>query len=213
MIGFIAKSIRRHHLSGIANRVQCGSRELLAVALRQRSKAGRVIAANSPCQDRKQENQGLGTSSNTTLSTYGASEDGLATDSYGNLYVVDSNNPRAFLQGYGVRGKLDLSTTAIYFGHVSKGQVSAAHDLTLTNPNPVPLSIGKVSVFTTSGESVNQFAQVADGCANTELAAGAQCTISVTFDPTRIGVMTGDVRIHDDARHSPQDVYLQGTGE
>jgi Protein of unknown function (DUF1573) len=102
---------------------------------------------------------------------------------------------------------------AIYFGHVLKDQVSATHDLVLTNPNTVPLSIDKVGVFTTSTAKVNQFAKVADGCAHTQLAAGAQCTISVTFDPKHRGKITGYIRLHDDARHRPQNVYLQGTGD
>lgn len=132
------------------------------------------------------------------------------------LKVFDNagNAPQVFhLKGYGVRGKLHRSTKAIYFGHILKDQVSPAHDLILTNPNTVPLKIGKVAVFTTSTAKVNQFAKVADGCANTQLAAGAQCTISVTFNPRHRGIITGDIRIHDDARHRPQNVYLQGTGE
>jgi NHL repeat len=40
-----------------------------------------------------QENKGLASSNNTTLSTYGATIDGLATP-YGDLYVTDFNNRR-----------------------------------------------------------------------------------------------------------------------
>jgi hypothetical protein len=132
---------------------------------------------------------------------------------YANLKVFDNagNAPQIFyLRGYGVRAKLELSTTAIYFGHVGKNQISATHSLTLTNPNPVALSVGKVAVLTSSDAPVSQF--VADGCAGMNLVAGAQCAITVTFNPTKIGVITGDIRIYDNARNSPQNVYLQGTG-
>ncbi len=131
------------------------------------------------------------------------------------LKVFDNahNRPQVFqLEGHGVRGRLQLSAGELFFGKVVKRQAGAPRTLTLTNPNPVALSIGRVAVFTTSGQLVNQFAKVSDTCADTQLAPAAQCTVTLTFDPTVVGVVTGDVRIHDDARHNPQNVYLQGTG-
>jgi hypothetical protein len=44
------------------------------------------------------------------------------------------------------------------------------------------------------------------------LAAKADCTISVTFDPTSKGAQTGTLSVTDDAPDSPQTVNLKGTG-
>jgi hypothetical protein len=45
------------------------------------------------------------------------------------------------------------------------------------------------------------------------VAANASCTLSVTFEPTAAGTITGAVTIADDAVGSPQSVALTGTGE
>jgi hypothetical protein len=46
----------------------------------------------------------------------------------------------------------------------------------------------------------------------TSLAAKAKCTISVTFDPTTTGSLTGQLMINDTAFGNPQTVSLTGTG-
>ncbi len=45
------------------------------------------------------------------------------------------------------------------------------------------------------------------------MAAGASCTISVTFTPTAIGVQTGSITLTDNAADSPETVSLSGTGK
>ena len=47
---------------------------------------------------------------------------------------------------------------------------------------------------------------------DTTLAAGASCTVNVTFTPTVTGVRTGTVSFSDNAPQSPQVVSLSGTG-
>jgi hypothetical protein len=44
------------------------------------------------------------------------------------------------------------------------------------------------------------------------LAAGASCTISVTFKPTKTGARSATLKITDNAAGSPQQVLLSGTG-
>src|SRR5207249_5592396 len=46
----------------------------------------------------------------------------------------------------------------------------------------------------------------------TTVAAGASCTVSVTFTPTGIGIRNGTLTFNDDAPTSPQKVALTGTG-
>jgi len=47
----------------------------------------------------------------------------------------------------------------------------------------------------------------------TSLAAGANCTISITFTPTATGAQTGSFSITDSDYQSPQNVSLSGTGD
>jgi phospholipase C len=54
------------------------------------------------------------------------------------------------------------------------------------------------------------FAQV-NNCPGT-LAAGAQCTITVSFTPSALGTRTGALKITDNADNSPQVVSLSGVG-
>jgi len=46
----------------------------------------------------------------------------------------------------------------------------------------------------------------------TQLSAGAQCTIEVTFTPTQQGKVKGTLYINDADLSSPQEVALTGTG-
>jgi hypothetical protein len=45
------------------------------------------------------------------------------------------------------------------------------------------------------------------------LAAGANCTVSVTFTPTTTGALAGSFSIADSDFESPQNVALTGTGD
>ena len=130
------------------------------------------------------------------------------------LKVFDDadNSPQVFeLQGNGVAGRLQRSATQLFFGKIVRNSVSVAKSVTLTNPNPVTLNIAKVGIVTTSLAAQDQFVPTGANCVG-PLGPGAQCIISVMFAPTGLGVITGEVRIHDDARNSPQVVSLQGTG-
>jgi hypothetical protein len=69
--------------------------------------------------------------------------------------------------------------------------------------NATPLNIAGIS---TSGD----FAKT-DTC-GTALAAGLQCTLSVTFVPTVPGSRSGSITLTDDASSAPQIVALSGTG-
>lgn len=117
------------------------------------------------------------------------------------------NRPQIFwLRGYGVRGRLKRSTKILYFGKVVRGGSGKAKTVTLTNPNTVPLNIRRIVARSEFGE----FSETND-CIGA-LGAGESCTVSVLFKPNTGGLLTGRLKIHDNARHSPQIVYLQGHG-
>jgi hypothetical protein len=96
-----------------------------------------------------------------------------------------------------------LSVPSISFGNQNVGTVSAGQDMTLSNTGTAELRITGIAADAPFAET-NQ-------CASS-LAAGATCTISVTFAPTAEGDFTGNLSITDNAKDSPQSVALSGTG-
>lgn len=96
-----------------------------------------------------------------------------------------------------------LAPTSLAFGSVAVGSTSAAQMVTLTNTGTAPLSIS--SIAASSG-----FAQT-NACGAT-LAAGASCTISVTFSPAAASAATGTLTVTDNAAGASQAVTLLGMG-
>ena len=124
------------------------------------------------------------------------------------LSVADnaSGSPQSVaLSGTGVSAApvAALSPSSLTFGSFPPGTTSAAQQVTLTNSGNAGLNISSI---TASGD----FAET-NNC-GTSLAAGANCTISVTFTPTAGGTRTGTLSVADDAAGSPQIVSLSGTG-
>jgi hypothetical protein len=91
--------------------------------------------------------------------------------------------------------------TSLTFGNQATGSTSAAQTVTLTNNGTAALTISGIA---TSGD----FAQT-NGC-SASLAAGASCSISITFTPTASGSRSGALTITDNAANSPQTVALTG---
>ncbi len=96
-----------------------------------------------------------------------------------------------------------LSPTSLTFGNQPTGLASAALTVTLSNTGTAALSI-------TSINATGAFAETSN--CGTSVAAGASCTINVTFTPSGTGVETGTLTIADNASGSPQAVTLSGTG-
>ena len=110
------------------------------------------------------------------------------------------------LSGTGVAAAapvVSLSTTSLVFGKQVIGTTSDPQAVSLTNTGTATLTLSSI---TASGD----YAQTND--CGTTVAAGASCTISVTFTPTKNGKRTGDIVITDNASDSPQLVTLTGKG-
>lgn len=120
---------------------------------------------------------------------------GLTDNAYGSPQSIS-------LSGTGVV-PVTLSTNSILFGTVMTGSSKSATPIKLTNQMSVPLT---GITFNTVGAGFSQL-----NTCGTTLAAGAQCTITVTFAPTTTGTVTGTVTITDNAPNSPQTISLQGT--
>jgi Subtilase family/Abnormal spindle-like microcephaly-assoc'd, ASPM-SPD-2-Hydin len=98
---------------------------------------------------------------------------------------------------------VSLAPAALTFASQTTGTSSAGQAVTLTNTGSAALTISSIAA---SGD----FAQT--NTCGSSVAAGANCTITVTFTPTATGSRTGALTIADNASGSPHTVGLSGTG-
>jgi hypothetical protein len=98
--------------------------------------------------------------------------------------------------------ELALSAARAGFGNVFIGSGTVA-PIVLANIGQVPVVLGTLTV---SGDFF-----VSSACGAT-LAAGATCTLQVTFLPTTLGTRNGSLDIASNAEGAPRHVDLSGTG-
>lgn len=96
-----------------------------------------------------------------------------------------------------------VTPTSYTFSSQGLNSSSMPGTVTLANTGNASLSLSKVSV-------TGDFTQT-NNCGTT-LAAGASCTVNVTFTPAATGGRSGTVSFADNAPNSPQVVTLNGTG-
>jgi hypothetical protein len=133
----------------------------------------------------------------------------------GSVTITDSatGSPQKIaLSGSGVSSGtgtpvLSLSPTSLAFGNQTVGTTSAAKVVTLSNTGTAALSITSIAV---AGTNIGDFTQT--HTCGASLAAGAKCTISVTFKPAATGARSARVSVTDNASGSPQAVALSGSG-
>jgi hypothetical protein len=94
-------------------------------------------------------------------------------------------------------------TTPLNFGKQAVGSNSAAQQVTLTNTGGAALKISSMGASAQFG--------VTSTC-GAGVAAGANCTISVTFSPNSQGAKRGRLTINDSASSKSQVIELSGTG-
>lgn len=112
--------------------------------------------------------------------------------------------PLAFSQATAV-----LSPTSLSFGAVQAGHSSAPQNVTLSNTGNATLSITSVG-FT--GLNPTDYLLQGNTC-GTQVLAGAQCTITIVFKPTRTGIRKANLSVVDSAADSPQTVSLSGIAQ
>jgi hypothetical protein len=100
----------------------------------------------------------------------------------------------------------ELSSTGVNFGTLAIG-ANAANTVTLTNASTTTMTISGIAI---AGANAGDFAQT--HTCGSSLAAGASCSISVTFNPAAAGTRTAALNISDNAPGSPQQVALSGVG-
>ena len=98
---------------------------------------------------------------------------------------------------------LSASPTSVSFASQAIGSTSAAQTVTISNTGTAAASMSSVGVTGPFTEANN---------CGTSLAAGATCTVNVTFAPTAAGSATGTLSVNSSAPGSPLTVALSGTG-
>jgi hypothetical protein len=113
------------------------------------------------------------------------------------------------LTGAGVAlptSSLTISVTSLDFGNQRVGTHSVAQSVAVTNPGQSAVNISSISL---AGTYI-PFSRT-HNCPPT-LAAGASCSIDVTYSPTNPGAHTTTLKVYSDAPGSPTDVALKGIG-
>ncbi len=100
-----------------------------------------------------------------------------------------------------------VSPTSLKFGSVPVGTTSGPLNATLTNNGVVPFAVNGISL---TGTGASWYAQTNNCPAS--LAAGASCTISVTFTPQAAATKSAKLMIATSATATPLSVSLSGTG-
>ncbi len=107
----------------------------------------------------------------------------------------------------GPSSPLTFSPTSLVFTNQLVGTKSTSKTVTVTNTTALSLSITKIAA---SGN----FAAAGSGATpcGGSLAAGAKCTMAISFSPTINGTIKGSVTITDSTTVSPQVYSVSGTG-
>jgi hypothetical protein len=118
---------------------------------------------------------------------------------------ANSSPQSVALQGVGT--EVSLSSGSLSFPPQTAGTTSSPLVATLTNVGTTSLSFTSIKM---AGKNLQDFAQT-NTCIPA-LAAGATCTISVTFTPASVGSWSASISIKDNGGSSPQTISLTGTG-
>lgn len=106
----------------------------------------------------------------------------------GALSVADAGGTHSVaLSGTGTAGVLTMSSSSISFDDTALNSSSAARTVVLTNTGNTALFLGTITV-------VDDFASSAN-CSGVSLAAGAACTLSLTFTPRSAGPHRGTLTV------------------
>jgi len=143
---------------------------------------------------------GTGTTGSVTL--------GALNTATNYAYMAEPNNVFV-INGAAAGPAFSASPSPLPFPNQTQGTTSSAMTLTVTNVGTTDLSITTV---TAGGTNVADFPVGSDSCANSTVAAGKTCTVSVQFEPSTTGSESATLTFADNAPNSPQSVTFTGTG-
>lgn len=127
--------------------------------------------------------------------------------------VITSNasNSTIFIPliGRGRQGPVSIAPRSLTFGAIQVGQTSTQKTVTITNRNPIPMTLSGIS---SSNPDVFREFHVEQSC-GTSLAPGQSCVIQIQFAPARNGPIGGAFFVNDNAAGTPQAIRVSGTGK
>jgi hypothetical protein len=120
----------------------------------------------------------------------------------------------AFIAKLGLIPTVTVTPTSLNFGNVNVGTTSSAQVATFTNNSGTTVTLTSIAIIAgTPAASATDYAITsASTCAAGAIAAGASCTVSVTFGPSVAATETATLVFTDSDSTSPQNVALTGTG-
>jgi len=101
-----------------------------------------------------------------------------------------------------------LAPGTLAFGNVTRNTKSAPQAITVTNTSSVALTFTSIR---TAGANANQYTQ--NNNCGTSLAAGAFCTVNVTFAPTSRGLKNATLQVNVATPATSASITLTGTGQ
>ena len=181
---------------------------------------------------------GAGTADRIYASYFGGSGDGVAADQ-GFAIAIDKNN-NAYITGSTFSSDLPITkgsfqtalngTSDAYiaklplllpvvvapasldFGTQLVGLTTNPQSITITNNNATALTINSITVVAIKPPSAATDFAISNNACPASLAAGASCTVMVTFTPTVAAAESASLVFNDVDPSSPQSVALTGTG-
>jgi hypothetical protein len=102
---------------------------------------------------------------------------------------------------------ISLSPAQLTFPPQKVGTKSAPQTVTVTNTGSTAVSVSSVTI---AGGNSRDYSQT--NTCGSQIGAGANCTVTVTFMPGQKGTRTSTLEINDNGGSSPQGVPLTGTG-
>jgi len=132
---------------------------------------------------------------------------------YGTVTIMDgaSSKPQ-FVELDGIGTGLGILPTKLTFPTEKVGTQSPPRSLHLTNVSQTAITFTHpFRIFDEDGLSTVEFSE-SNNC-DPKLAAGAECTIMVTFQPHHAGQRRGYLEIEDTGADSPRDIPLTGKGD
>lgn len=109
----------------------------------------------------------------------------------------------------GLGSSMSLIGAPLSFGNQLVKTTSTAKTVTVTNTGTAAITMGAITLTDTTDYTIKTNTCPASGA---NLAGGASCTISLTFNPKSTGSKRGSVVINDSDPSTPQLIGLSGTG-
>jgi hypothetical protein len=127
----------------------------------------------------------------------------------GTLQLTDNapNNPQKVnLTGTGI--SLALAPTALNFGPEPVGQTTASQSVVISNVSTVLVNIAGITIANTPADYT-----ISENTCGSSLAAGTNCSLNVSFNPTKKGARNGKLSVANNGGGSPTTAPLTGAGQ